>query len=127
METQTIKIWQVTEIEWFAAATAKDALKAYVEWTHRPETGGADGGFTWNPIRARNKETGKVGTFCTREFTTERTMQRLRAEIEEWMTTEAKQMRLVRAGKHEKYREYERAHTRFQVALKAYVEAERTA
>jgi protein gp37 len=24
-----------------------------IEWTHRPETGGAAGGFTWNPIRAR--------------------------------------------------------------------------
>jgi len=39
--------------------------KTSIEWTHRPETGGAQGGFTWNPIRARNKETGKVGTFCT--------------------------------------------------------------
>jgi protein gp37 len=39
--------------------------KTSIEWTHRPETGGAAGGFTWNPIRARNKETGKVGTFCT--------------------------------------------------------------
>jgi len=37
--------------------------KTSIEWTHRPETGGE--GFTWNPIRARNKETGKVGTFCT--------------------------------------------------------------
>ena len=36
-----------------------------IEWTHRPETGGAAGGFTWNPIRARVKETGKTGTFCT--------------------------------------------------------------
>jgi protein gp37 len=26
-----------------------------IEWTHRPETGGAAGGFTWNPIRARLK------------------------------------------------------------------------
>jgi protein gp37 len=24
-----------------------------IEWTHRPETGGVAGGFTWNPIRAR--------------------------------------------------------------------------
>jgi protein gp37 len=39
--------------------------KTSIEWTHRPETGGEAGGFTWNPIRARNKETGKVGTFCT--------------------------------------------------------------
>ena len=36
-----------------------------IEWTHRPETGGAAGGFTWNPIRARVKKTGKTGTFCT--------------------------------------------------------------
>jgi protein gp37 len=27
--------------------------KTSIEWTHRPETGGAAGGFTWNPIRAR--------------------------------------------------------------------------
>ena len=37
-----------------------------IEWTHRPETGGAAGGFTWNPIRRADvKETGKTGTFCT--------------------------------------------------------------
>ena len=29
--------------------------KTSIEWTHRPETGGAQGGFTWNPIRARLK------------------------------------------------------------------------
>jgi len=29
--------------------------KTSIEWTHRPETGGAAGGFTWNPIRARLK------------------------------------------------------------------------
>jgi len=27
-----IRIWQVTEIEWFAAKTAEDALKAYAEY-----------------------------------------------------------------------------------------------
>ena len=27
-----IRIWQVTEIEWFAAETAEDALKAYAEY-----------------------------------------------------------------------------------------------
>ena len=32
-----------------------------IEWTHRPGTVG----MTWNPIRARNKETGRTGTFCT--------------------------------------------------------------
>lgn len=40
-----------------------------IEWTHRPETGGAVGGFTWNPIRARRKMLNgnfKAGTFCTR-------------------------------------------------------------
>jgi protein gp37 len=44
-----------------------------IEWTHRPETGGAAGGFTWNPIRARTPRGNigtvndvKVGTFCTR-------------------------------------------------------------
>lgn len=66
--------------------------KTSIEWTHRPETGEAAGGFTWNPIRARliadasdecdcpcelcapgNPHCGrkpcdaiKVGTFCTR-------------------------------------------------------------
>jgi protein gp37 len=29
--------------------------KTTIEWTHRPETGGEAGGFTWNPIRARLK------------------------------------------------------------------------
>lgn len=29
--------------------------KTSIEWTHRPETGGESGGFTWNPIRARLK------------------------------------------------------------------------
>jgi protein gp37 len=40
-----------------------------IEWTHRPETGGAAGGFTWNPIRARLTGQGekvRSGTFCTR-------------------------------------------------------------
>ena len=43
-----------------------------IEWTHRPQTGGVTGGFTWNPIRARHKfkggsdGNGKTGTFCTR-------------------------------------------------------------
>ena len=27
--------------------------KTSIEWTHRPETGGEAGGFTWNPIRAK--------------------------------------------------------------------------
>jgi protein gp37 len=54
--------------------------KTSIEWTHRLETGGAAGGFTWNPIRARrldadgtrtaNNKTGErrnvSGTFCTR-------------------------------------------------------------
>jgi len=44
-----------------------------IEWTHRPESGGAAGGFTWNPIRARRidgeKAATKVrdhGTACTK-------------------------------------------------------------
>src|ERR1700677_1725131 len=43
-----------------------------IEWTHRPETGGAAGGVTWKPIRARLRGlSGQVysshsGTFCTR-------------------------------------------------------------
>ena len=49
--------------------------KTSIEWTHRPETGGAAGGFTWNPIRAAlkgfqspeaAKHTHRKGTFCTR-------------------------------------------------------------
>ena len=36
-----------------------------IEWTHRPGTVG----MTWNPIRARNKETGRTGTFCTHAST----------------------------------------------------------
>jgi hypothetical protein len=32
METATIKVFQITEIEWFAAATEEDALKAYAEY-----------------------------------------------------------------------------------------------
>jgi protein gp37 len=43
--------------------------KTSIEWTHRPETGGAAGGFTWNPIRARIKsiiDRNRSGTFCTR-------------------------------------------------------------
>lgn len=46
-----------------------------IEWCHRPETGGASGAFTWNPIRARVKpehisnpayRPTHSGTFCTR-------------------------------------------------------------
>jgi protein gp37 len=33
-----------------------------IEWTHRP---GAKG-VSWNPVRARNKETGGVGHFCVK-------------------------------------------------------------
>ena len=47
--------------------------KTSIEWTHRPETRGAAGGMTWNPIRARLKENSLIhpatlrsGTFCTR-------------------------------------------------------------
>jgi protein gp37 len=49
--------------------------KTSIEWTHRKETGGATGGFTWNPIRAAlkgfqspedAKRTIRKGTFCTR-------------------------------------------------------------
>jgi protein gp37 len=43
--------------------------KTSIEWTHRPETGGAAGGFTWNPIRARligASHKARSGTFCTR-------------------------------------------------------------
>jgi protein gp37 len=43
--------------------------KTSIEWTHRPETGGADGGFTWNPIRARLKGASpkaRSGTACTK-------------------------------------------------------------
>src|ERR1700676_606427 len=43
--------------------------KTSIEWTHRPETGAAAGGFTWNPIRARLKDASpkaRSGTFCTR-------------------------------------------------------------
>jgi protein gp37 len=43
--------------------------KTSIEWTHRPETRGAAGGMTWNPIRARLKGQGpkvRSGTFCTR-------------------------------------------------------------
>lgn len=43
--------------------------KTSIEWTHRPETRGAAGGMTWNPIRARLKgaaEKARSGTFCTR-------------------------------------------------------------
>jgi protein gp37 len=43
--------------------------KTSIEWTHRPETGGANGGFTWNPIRARligSSPKTRSGTFCTR-------------------------------------------------------------
>jgi len=43
--------------------------KTSIEWTHRPETRGAAGGMTWNPIRARLKgasSKARSGTFCTR-------------------------------------------------------------
>jgi protein gp37 len=45
--------------------------KTSIEWTHRPETGDASGGFTWNPIRAKRIHAEadrdlKPGTFCTR-------------------------------------------------------------
>ena len=47
--------------------------KTSIEWTHRPETRGAAGGMTWNPMRARLKENSLIhpatlrsGTFCTR-------------------------------------------------------------
>ena len=47
--------------------------KTSIEWTHRPETRGATGGMTWNPIRARLKKNSLIhpatlrsGTFCTR-------------------------------------------------------------
>jgi protein gp37 len=43
--------------------------KTSIEWTHRPETRGAAGGMTWNPIRARLKGASpkaRSGTFCTR-------------------------------------------------------------
>lgn len=46
--------------------------KTSIEWTHRPQTGGAAGGFTWNPIRAVRKDgksatkVRKHGTFCTK-------------------------------------------------------------
>jgi protein gp37 len=45
--------------------------KTSIEWTHRPETGGAAGGFTWNPIRAVQIDhevnpARRSGTFCTR-------------------------------------------------------------
>src|ERR1035441_10848819 len=48
--------------------------KTKIEWTHRPSTGGAAGGFTWNPIRARlttplpktaMADGPRTGTFCT--------------------------------------------------------------
>ena len=42
--------------------------KTSIEWTHRPETGGEAGGFTWNPIRAKAAVPNghRAGTFCTR-------------------------------------------------------------
>jgi protein gp37 len=50
--------------------------KTSIEWCARPETGGASGAYTWNPIRARlrgaNISAGnssaaiRSGTFCTR-------------------------------------------------------------
>jgi protein gp37 len=39
--------------------------KTSIEWTHRP----GSVGMTWNPIRARHKETGKVGWACTHAST----------------------------------------------------------
>lgn len=47
--------------------------KTSIEWCVRPETRGAAGAMTWNPIRARridihqdDHETKRTGTFCTR-------------------------------------------------------------
>jgi len=43
--------------------------KTSIEWCIRPETRGADGARTWNPIRARLKGASpkaRSGTFCTR-------------------------------------------------------------
>ncbi len=39
--------------------------KYFDRWTHRPQTGGVKGGYSWNPIRARRKSNGKVGWACT--------------------------------------------------------------
>jgi protein gp37 len=39
--------------------------KTSIEWTHRPGTVG----LTWNPIRARRKDNGKVGWACTHAST----------------------------------------------------------
>jgi len=39
--------------------------KTSIEWTHRPQTGGEKGGYSWNPIRARRKSNGKAGWACT--------------------------------------------------------------
>jgi protein gp37 len=55
--------------------------KTSIEWTHRPETGGAKGGYSWNPIRARRKDilldkdgrdangTRQIGWACTHAST----------------------------------------------------------
>jgi hypothetical protein len=51
-------------------------------------------------------------------------MQRQRRKIETWMRTEGYGGRLVQAGQHPEYQDYERACTVFQVALHEYVEAE---
>jgi protein gp37 len=43
--------------------------KTSIEWCARPETGGASGAYTWNPIRANFKgasRKARSGTFCTR-------------------------------------------------------------
>jgi protein gp37 len=41
-----------------------------IEWTHRPETGGASGGFTWNPIHAHSDRLNHLGTLKTGNFCT---------------------------------------------------------
>jgi protein gp37 len=45
--------------------------KTSIEWTHRPETGGESGGYTWNPIHAHSERLDhrgklKTGNFCTK-------------------------------------------------------------
>lgn len=37
-----------------------------IEWTHRPQTGGAAGGYTWNPIHAHKRGSSRTGNFCTK-------------------------------------------------------------
>ena len=43
--------------------------KTSIEWTHRPETRGAAGGMTWNPIRARIKSDSENGARLSRDST----------------------------------------------------------